>query len=78
MKTGRRNINHTRHADDTMAENNEDLKQLVMKVTAESSKAELQLNKKMTKVMETEKLHKILLKIFYSFAPLSIKTSEGD
>ena len=48
-----RNINHLRHADDTtlMAENEEELKSLLMKVKEESEKAGLKLNIQKTKIM---------------------------
>ena len=41
IKTARRNINNLRHADDTtlMAENEEELKSLLMKVKGESEKS---------------------------------------
>ena len=47
IKIPRRNINNLRYADDTtlMAENEEELKSLLMKVKKESEKAGLQLNK---------------------------------
>ena len=46
IKTSGRNINNLRYADDTtlMAENEEELKGLLMKVKEESEKAGLQLN----------------------------------
>ena len=46
MKTARRNINNLRHADDTtlMAESEEELKSLLMKVKEESEKVGLKLN----------------------------------
>ena len=46
IKTAGRNINHLRYADDTTlkAENKEELKSLLMKVTEESEKAVLKLN----------------------------------
>ena len=46
IKIARRNINNLRHADDTtlMAENEEELKSLLMKVKEESEKASLKLN----------------------------------
>ena len=49
----RRNINNLRHADDTtlMAEGEEELKSLLMKVKEESEKAGLKLNIKKTKIM---------------------------
>ena len=46
IKIARRNINNLKHADDTtlMAENEEELKSLLMKVKEESEKAGLKLN----------------------------------
>ena len=46
IKTARRNINNLRYADDTtlMAENEEELKSLLMKVKEESEKVGLKLN----------------------------------
>ena len=46
ISIARRNINNLRYADDTtlMAENDEDLKSLLMKVKEESEKAGLKLN----------------------------------
>ena len=46
IKTARRNINNLRYGDDTtlMAENEEELKSLLMKVKEESEKTGLQLN----------------------------------
>ena len=52
IQTGRRNINNLRYADDTtlMAESEEELKSLLMRVKEESEKAGLKLNiKKKTK-----------------------------
>ena len=48
-----RNINNLRYADDTtlMAEREEDLKSLLMKVKEESEKAGLKLNIQKTKIM---------------------------
>ena len=47
------NINNLRHADDTtlMAESEEELKSLLMKVKAESEKVGLKLNIQKTKIM---------------------------
>ena len=55
IKIARRNINHLRYADDTtlMAESEEELKSLLMKVKEESEKAGLKLNIKKTKIMES-------------------------
>ena len=53
IKTVRRNINHLRYADDTtlMAESEEELKRLLMKVKEESEKVGLKLNIQKTKIM---------------------------
>ena len=52
-KTTRRNINNLRYADDTtlMAESEEDLKSLLVKVKEESEKAGLKLNIQKAKIM---------------------------
>ena len=56
IKTARRNINNLRCADDTnlMAEGNEELKSLLMKVKEESEKVGLKLNIQKTKFMESD------------------------
>ena len=53
IKIGRRNINNLRYADDIirMAESEEELKSLLMKVKEESEKAGLKLNIQKTKIM---------------------------
>ena len=53
IKTARRNINNLRYADDTtlMAESEEELKSLLMKVKEESEKVDLKLNIQKTKIM---------------------------
>ena len=53
IKIARRNINHLRYADDTtlMAESEEELKSLLMKVKEESEKLGLKLNIQKTKIM---------------------------
>ena len=53
IKTARRNINNFRYADDTtlMAESEEELKRLLMRVKEESKKAELKLNSQKTRIM---------------------------
>ena len=53
MKIARRNINNLRCADDTtlMAESEEELKSLLMKVKEESGKVGLKLNIQKTKIM---------------------------
>ena len=52
-KIARRNINNLRYADDTtlMAESEEELKSLLMKVKEESEKVDLKLNIQKTKIM---------------------------
>ena len=52
IKIARRNINNLRYTDDTtlMAENEEELKNLLMKVREESEKAALKLNIQKTKI----------------------------
>ena len=53
IKIARRNINNHRYADDTtlMAESEEELKSLLMKVKEKSEKAGLKLNIQKTKIM---------------------------
>ena len=53
IKIAGRNINHLRYADDTtlMAENEEELKSLLMKVKEESEKVGLKLNIQKMKIM---------------------------
>ena len=53
IKIARRNINNLRYADDTtlMAESEEQLKSLLMKVKVESEKAGLKVNIQKTKTM---------------------------
>ena len=53
IKIARRNINNLRYADDTtlMAESEEELKSLLMKVKVESEKVGLKLNVQKTKIM---------------------------
>ena len=53
IKIARRNINYLRYADDTtlMAESEEELKSLLMKVKEEREKVGLKLNIQKTKIM---------------------------
>ena len=53
IKIARRNINNLRYADDTilMAESEEELKSLLMRVKEESEKVGLKLNIQITKIM---------------------------
>ena len=55
MKIAGRNINNLRYADDTtlMAESEEELKSLLMKLKEESEKVGLNLNIQKTKIMES-------------------------
>ena len=55
-KISRRNINNLRYADDTtlMAENEEELKSLLMKVKEESEKVGLKLNIQKTQMMASD------------------------
>ena len=52
IKTGRRNINNLRYADDTtlMAEAEEELKSLLMRAKEETERASLKLNIKKKKI----------------------------
>ena len=56
IKIARRNINNLRYAYDTtlMAESEEELKSLLMKVKEESEKAGLKLNIQKTKIMASD------------------------
>ena len=56
IKIARRNINNVRYADDTtlMAESEEELKSLLMKVKEESEKVGLKLNIQKTKIMPSD------------------------
>ena len=53
IKIARRNINNLRYSDDTtfMAESEEELKSLLMKMKEESEKADLKLNIQKTKII---------------------------
>jgi len=53
IKIARRNINNLRYVDNTtlMAENEEELKSLLMRVKKESGKGDLKLNIQKTKIM---------------------------
>ena len=59
IKIAGRNINKLRYADDTMlmAESEEELKSLMMKVKGESQKAGLKLNIQKTKIMASGPNH---------------------
>ena len=53
IKIARRNINNLRYADDTtlMAESEEELKSLLVKMKKESEKVDLKLSSQKTKIM---------------------------
>ena len=51
IKFARRNINNLRYADEVMAESEEELNSLLMKVKEENEKAGLKLNIQKTKIM---------------------------
>ena len=59
IKMAGRNINNLRYADDTtlMAESEEELKNLLMKVKVESEKVGLKLNIQKTKIMTSGRAH---------------------
>ena len=59
IKIAGRNINNLRYADDTtlMAESEEELKSLLMKVKLESEKVGLKLNIQKTKIMVIQSHH---------------------
>ena len=59
IKIARRNINNLRYADDTtlMAESEEELKSLLMKVKEENEKANLKLNIQKVKIMASGPHH---------------------
>ena len=82
IKTARRNISNLRYADDTtlMAESEEELKSLLMKVKEESEKVGLKLNIQKTKIVvsgpitswQMGKQWKQLLTLFWG-APKSLQ-----
>ena len=84
IKIARRNINNLRYADDTtlMAESEEELKSLLMKVKEESETAGLKLNIKKTKIMISGPITswqidgetmETLLRDLFSWAPKSLQ-----
>ena len=58
IKIARKNINNLRYADDTtlMAESEEELRSLLMKVKEESEKVDLKLNIQKTKIMASSSI----------------------
>ena len=83
IKTARRNINNLRYADDTtlMAESEEELKSLLMKMKEESEKAGLKFNIQKTKIMASGPITSWQIdgetmetvRDFISWAPKSLK-----
>ena len=61
IKIARRNINNLRYAEDTtlMAESEEELKSLLMKVKVESEKVGLKINIQRTKIMASSPINSV-------------------
>ena len=84
IKIAKRNINNLRYADDTtlMAESEEELKSLLMKVKEESEKVGLKLNIQKTKIMASGPITSWQIdgetmetgQIVFSWAPKSLRT----
>ena len=84
INIARRNINNLRYADDTtlMAENEEELKSLLMKVKEESEKVGLMLNIQKTKIMASGSITswqidgeivETVVTLFFFWAPKSLQ-----
>ena len=71
IKIARRNINNLRYADDTtlMAENEEELKSLMLKVKVESEKVGLKLNIQKTKIMASGPITLRIFKFIVIYFP---------
>ena len=71
----RYNINNLRYADDTtlMAESEEELKSLLMKVKEESEKAGLKVNIQKTKIMASGPISSWHWQTLFSWAPKSLQ-----
>ena len=85
IKIAGRNINNLRYADDTslMAESEEELKSLLMKVKEESEKAGLKLNIQKTKIMASGpitswQIHGQTVEIVTDFIYLGSKITADD
>ena len=86
IKIAGRNINNLRYADDTtlMAESEEELKSLLMKVKEESEKVGLKLNIQKTKILESGpitswKIDEEIVETVSDFIFLGSKiTADGD
>ena len=75
IKTDGRNINNLRYADDTtlMAESEEDLKSLLMKVKEESEKVGLKLNIQKMKIMASCPITENSVRFYFGGAPKSLQ-----
>ena len=83
IKIAERNINNLRYTDDTtlMAENEEDLKSLLMRVKEESKKADLKINIQKMKIMAIQSHHFMQIEgekwkqwqILFSWEPKSLQ-----
>ena len=73
IKTAGRNINNLRYADDTtlMAESEEELKSLLMKVKEESEKVGLKLNIQKRKIMANRCGN--IVRLYFGGAPKSLQ-----
>ena len=81
IQIARRNINNLRYADDTtlIAETEEELKSLLMKVKEESKKVGLKLNIQKTKIMASWQIDGETVETVTDFIFLSSKTTtDGD
>ena len=85
IKISGRNINNLRYADDTalMAESEEELKSLLMKVKEESEKVGLKLNIQKTKIMASSpitsrQIEGEIVETVADFIFLSSKITAGD
>ena len=81
IKIARSNINNLRHVDDTilMAESEEELKCLLMKVKEESGKVDLKLNIQKTKIMASSPITSWQIDVETYFIFLGSKiTADGD
>ena len=85
MQNARRNINNLRYTDDTtlMAESEEELKSLLMRVKEESGRAGLRLNIKKTNIMASDPISawqiegekvEVVTDFLFSWAPKSLWT----
>ena len=75
IKTARRNINNLRYANDTtlMAESEEELQSLLMKVKEKSERVGLKLNIQKTKIMASDGETVETVSDFVFWAPISLQ-----